>query len=32
MINDWRDKWHDGTGGQTDPVFPFGFVQVTKIT
>ena len=31
MINDWRDKWHHGTGGQTDPMFPFGFVQVQII-
>ena len=31
MINDWRDKWHQGTGGQTDPMFPFGFVQVQNI-
>lgn len=28
MIDDWRRKWYDGTGGCTDPLFPFGFVQV----
>ncbi|XP_071113690.1 sialate O-acetylesterase-like [Haliotis cracherodii] len=28
MIEDWRDKFHQGSGGQTDPVFPFGFVQL----
>ena len=28
MITDWREKWHQNTGGQTDPMFPFGFVQV----
>ena len=28
MINDWREKWYQGTAGQTNPMFPFGFVQV----
>ena len=28
MINGWRKDWSNGTGGQTDPKFPFGFVQV----
>ncbi|XP_071113686.1 sialate O-acetylesterase-like [Haliotis cracherodii] len=28
MIDDWRDKFHQGSGGQTDPAFPFGFVQL----
>ncbi|XP_030831013.1 sialate O-acetylesterase [Strongylocentrotus purpuratus] len=28
MIEDWRDKWYQGTGGQTNPSFPFGFVQL----
>lgn len=28
MINDWRLKWHQGTNGQTDAVFPFGFAQL----
>lgn len=29
MIDDWRQKWYDGTDGFTDPQFPFGFVQVS---
>ncbi|XP_072168824.1 sialate O-acetylesterase-like [Diadema setosum] len=28
MIEDWRNKWYEGTGGQTDQSFPFGFVQL----
>ncbi|XP_046574663.1 sialate O-acetylesterase-like [Haliotis rubra] len=28
MIDDWRDRFHQASGGQTDPVFPFGFVQL----
>ena len=28
MISDWRSKFHIGTKGETDPTFPFGFVQV----
>ena len=28
MIDDWREKWHTFTIGQTDPMFGFGFVQV----
>jgi sialate O-acetylesterase len=28
MIDDWRAKWHEGTGGQTASQFPFGFVQL----
>jgi hypothetical protein len=28
MIADWRAKWHEGTMGETDAVFPFGFVQL----
>ena len=28
MIDDWRAKWHEGTGGLTDGAFPFGFVQL----
>ena len=31
MIADWRSKWHQGTNGQTDPQFPFGFVQLNSI-
>ena len=29
MIAAWRREWHAGTGGQTDPTFPFGFVQLS---
>ena len=32
MIADWRAKWHEGTHGQTDPAFPFGFVQLNSYT
>uniref|UniRef100_H2Y181 Sialate O-acetylesterase domain-containing protein n=1 Tax=Ciona intestinalis TaxID=7719 RepID=H2Y181_CIOIN len=32
MINDWRDKWLEGTRGQTDKKFPFGFVQISTTT
>ena len=28
MIADWREKWYQTTAGQTDKMFPFGFVQV----
>ncbi|KAL3067756.1 hypothetical protein OYC64_022186 [Pagothenia borchgrevinki] len=28
MIDDWRMAFHQGSGGQTAPDFPFGFVQV----
>lgn len=28
MIDDWRAKWGQETGGLTDPQFPFGFVQL----
>ena len=28
MIDDWRAKWYQYSGGQTNPLFPFGFVQV----
>lgn len=28
MINDWRLKWNEGTQGEANPLFPFGFVQV----
>ncbi|XP_067675204.1 sialate O-acetylesterase-like [Haliotis asinina] len=28
MIDDWRDRFHRGSLGQTDPLFPFGFVQL----
>ena len=29
MISDWRAKFAEGTGGLTDPQFPFGFVQLS---
>ena len=29
MIAAWRKAWSIGTGGQTDPEFPFGFVQLS---
>ncbi|XP_045171966.1 sialate O-acetylesterase-like isoform X2 [Mercenaria mercenaria] len=28
MIDDWRQKFHEGSRGQTDDMFPFGFVQL----
>lgn len=28
MIDDWRMAFHQGSGGQTAPDFPFGFAQV----
>ncbi|XP_033119694.1 sialate O-acetylesterase-like isoform X1 [Anneissia japonica] len=28
MIDDWRNKWYEGTGGLTNKKFPFGFVQL----
>ena len=28
MIDDWRQKFHDGSQNQTSRNFPFGFVQV----
>lgn len=30
MIEDWRMAFHEGSGGQTAPDFPFGFVQVCQ--
>ena len=32
MINDWRAKWYASTQNNTDPQFPFGFVQVGFIS
>ncbi len=29
IISDWRLKFNQGSLGQTDNLFPFGFVQVT---
>jgi sialate O-acetylesterase len=31
MIADWREKWAAGTSGATDPMFPFGFVQLNSV-
>lgn len=31
MIRAWRRAWHEGTGGITDPLFPFGFVQLGPV-
>ena len=31
MIEDWRTIWHTRTNSTTDPIFPFGFVQVSSI-
>ncbi|XP_072013829.1 sialate O-acetylesterase-like [Amphiura filiformis] len=28
MISDWRQKWYAGSSQQTNPLFPFGFVQI----
>lgn len=30
MIKDWRNKWKNSTDGATDPVFPFGWVQLNS--
>ncbi|XP_029964048.1 sialate O-acetylesterase-like [Salarias fasciatus] len=32
MIDDWRMAFHQGSCGQTDPDFPFGFVQLSTYT
>ncbi|XP_072014239.1 sialate O-acetylesterase-like [Amphiura filiformis] len=29
MISDWRQKWYAGSSQQTNPLFPFGFVQIS---
>ncbi|XP_069803478.1 sialate O-acetylesterase-like [Dendropsophus ebraccatus] len=29
LIQDWRRSFHEGSLGQTDPKFPFGFVQLS---
>ena len=28
MMKAWREQWHQGTGGATDPDFPIGLVQI----
>ena len=30
MISDWREQWHRGTGGASDPLFPFGWMQLNS--
>ena len=30
MIEDWRAKWVEGTGGVNDPAFPFGWAQLNS--
>lgn len=29
LIEDWRKTFHEGSEGQTERFFPFGFVQVS---
>lgn len=29
LIEDWRQTFHHGSQGQTERLFPFGFVQVS---
>eukprot|EP00911_Craspedida_sp_UC1_P001902 UC1_evm2s1460 len=31
MIADWRAKWHAGSGGHTDALFPFGICQLAPV-
>lgn len=28
LMTEWRNQWHIGTGGATDPNMPMGFVQI----
>ncbi|NXO56343.1 SIAE acetylesterase, partial [Aramus guarauna] len=30
LIADWRHAFHAGSAGQTEPLFPFGFVQLSS--
>ena len=32
MVDRWRQRWFEATGGDTDPKFPFGFVQLGPFT
>ncbi|XP_057623045.1 sialate O-acetylesterase [Chionomys nivalis] len=32
LIDDWRQTFHDGSQGQTERFFPFGFVQLSSYT
>jgi sialate O-acetylesterase len=31
LIEYWRSIWHARTNAITDPLFPFGFVQVSSV-
>jgi sialate O-acetylesterase len=31
LIEYWRSIWYTRTNSSTDPIFPFGFVQVSSI-
>lgn len=31
LVADWRSKWHVASNGQTDPLFPFGIVQLAPV-
>ena len=31
LIEQWRSIWYTHTDSNTDPLFPFGFVQVKKL-
>ncbi|XP_065890232.1 sialate O-acetylesterase-like isoform X1 [Dysidea avara] len=31
MIDDWRAKWYEGSHGNTNQMFPFGFVQISTV-
>jgi len=32
MLNQWREQWHQGTGGATNTKFPVGVVQIGPLT
>ena len=32
LMTEWREQWHLGTGGATDPNMPMGFVQIGPMT
>ena len=32
MIKNWRQKWYQATNGDTEEMFPFGFVQLAPFT
>ena len=32
MIKNWRQKWYEATNGDTEEMFPFGFVQLAPFT